>query len=45
MTQSVSLRGFTLNEWQHHYHTRPAGERMASVRATLVTLLRQFASG
>jgi allophanate hydrolase len=39
MTQSVSLRGFTLSEWQHHYHTRPAGERMACVRATLVALL------
>lgn len=39
MTQSVSLRGFTLSEWQHHYHTRPASERMACVRATLVALL------
>ncbi|WP_017892059.1 allophanate hydrolase [Serratia sp. S4] len=39
MTQSVSLRGFTLSEWQHHYHTHPAGERMACVRATLVALL------
>ncbi len=35
MTQSVTLRGFTLSEWQHHYHTRPAGERMGCVRATL----------
>lgn len=35
MTQPVNLRGFTLGEWQHHYHTRPAGERMACVRATL----------
>ncbi|MGX1957727.1 allophanate hydrolase [Serratia proteamaculans] len=39
MTQSVSLRGFTLSEWQHHYHTHPAGERMACVRTTLVALL------
>jgi allophanate hydrolase len=39
MTQYVSLRGFTLSEWQHHYHTRPASERMACVRATLVALL------
>ncbi|MEE4411054.1 MULTISPECIES: allophanate hydrolase [unclassified Serratia (in: enterobacteria)] len=38
MTQPVKQRGFTLSEWQHHYHTRPAGERMACVRATLEAL-------
>lgn len=39
MTQSVNLRGFTLTEWQHHYHTHSAGERMACVRATLAALV------
>lgn len=39
MTQPVNtLRGFTLSEWQHHYHTRPADERIACVRATLTAL-------
>ncbi|VEA63914.1 Glutamyl-tRNA(Gln) amidotransferase subunit A [Serratia plymuthica] len=38
MTQPVKQRGFTLSEWQHHYHTRPAGERMACVRTTLAAL-------
>ncbi|CAI2441084.1 allophanate hydrolase [Serratia liquefaciens] len=39
MTQPDNkLRGFTLSEWQHHYHTHPADERIACVRATLTAL-------
>ncbi|MGO4743770.1 allophanate hydrolase [Serratia quinivorans] len=39
MTQPVNLRGFTLSEWQHHYHTRPSDERIACVRTTLTALI------
>ncbi|VVA49928.1 Allophanate hydrolase [Serratia ficaria] len=38
MTQPVDLCGFTLGEWQHHYQTCPAGERLAGVRSALEAL-------
>ncbi|HFF9479824.1 TPA: allophanate hydrolase [Serratia marcescens] len=38
MSESVVACGFTLSEWQHHYQTRPAGERLACVSATIETL-------
>lgn len=39
MSEPVEACGFTLNEWQHHYQTRPAGERLACVSATIETLI------
>ncbi|MGP0853641.1 allophanate hydrolase [Serratia sp. CY84636] len=39
MSDPVETCGFTLSEWQHHYQTRPAGERLACVSATIETLL------
>ncbi len=39
MSESVVACGFTLSEWQHHYQTRPAGERLACVSATIETLV------
>ncbi len=38
MSEPVVACGFTLSEWQHHYQTRPAGERLACVSATIETL-------
>ncbi|WP_288398902.1 allophanate hydrolase [uncultured Serratia sp.] len=38
MSDPVETCGFTLSEWQHHYQTRPAGERLACVSATIETL-------
>lgn len=38
MSESVVACGFTLSEWQHHYQTRPAGERLACASATIETL-------
>ncbi|MDF8320284.1 MULTISPECIES: allophanate hydrolase [Serratia] len=39
MSDPVEACGFTLSEWQHHYQTRPAGERLACVSATIETLI------
>ncbi|EGT0452263.1 allophanate hydrolase [Serratia marcescens] len=39
MSEPVEACGFTLSEWQHHYQTRPAGERLACVSATIETLV------
>ncbi|WP_374930411.1 allophanate hydrolase [Serratia marcescens] len=39
MSEPVEACGFTLSEWQHHYQTRPAGERLACVGATIETLV------
>lgn len=39
MSDPVETCGFTLSEWQHHYQTRPAGERLACVSATIETLI------
>ena len=39
MSEPVEACGFTLSEWQHHYQTRPAGERLACVSATIETLI------
>ncbi|MBH2563621.1 allophanate hydrolase [Serratia marcescens] len=39
MSDPVEACGFTLSEWQHHYQTRPAGERLACVCATIETLI------
>ncbi|BEO79675.1 allophanate hydrolase [Serratia marcescens] len=38
MSEPVVACGFTLSGWQHHYQTRPAGERLACVSATIETL-------
>ncbi|BEM42204.1 allophanate hydrolase [Serratia marcescens] len=38
MSEPVVACGFTLSEWQHHYQTRPAGERLACASATIETL-------
>lgn len=42
MSDPVETCGFTLSEWQHHYQTRPAGERLACVSATIETLIAGF---
>ncbi|BEM86242.1 allophanate hydrolase [Serratia marcescens] len=39
MSEPVEACGFTLSEWQHHYQTRPAGERLACVSATIERLI------
>ncbi|ERH74086.1 allophanate hydrolase [Serratia marcescens] len=39
MSEPVEACGFTLSEWQHHYQTRPAGERLACVSVTIETLV------
>ncbi|MDQ9387746.1 allophanate hydrolase [Serratia marcescens] len=39
MSDPVETCGFTLSEWQHHYQTRPAGERLACVSATIEALV------
>lgn len=39
MSEPFVACGFTLSEWQHHYQTRPAGERLACVSATIETLV------
>ncbi|HAV5984502.1 allophanate hydrolase [Serratia marcescens] len=39
MSEPVVACGFTLSEWQHHYQTRPAGERLTCVSATIETLV------
>ncbi|MDQ7101311.1 MULTISPECIES: allophanate hydrolase [unclassified Serratia (in: enterobacteria)] len=44
MSDPVETCGFTLSEWQHHYQTRPAGERLASVSATIEALVADLDS-
>ncbi|EMC1041824.1 allophanate hydrolase [Serratia marcescens] len=44
MSDPVETCGFTLSEWQHHYQTRPAGERLACVSATIEALVADLDS-
>ncbi|MEG9832824.1 allophanate hydrolase [Serratia marcescens] len=44
MSDPVETCGFTLSEWQHHYQTRPAGERLAYVSATIEALVADLDS-
>ncbi|BEL69706.1 MULTISPECIES: allophanate hydrolase [Serratia] len=44
MSDPVETCGFTLSEWQHHYQTRPAGERLACVSAAIEALVADLDS-
>ncbi|HEJ7033596.1 allophanate hydrolase [Serratia marcescens] len=44
MSDPVETCVFTLSEWQHHYQTRPAGERLACVSATIEALVADLDS-
>ena len=44
MSDPVETCGFTLSEWQHHYQTRPAGERLACVSTTIEALVADLDS-
>ncbi|MEX7631604.1 allophanate hydrolase [Serratia marcescens] len=44
MSDPVATCGFTLSEWQHHYQTRPAGERLACVSAAIEALVADLDS-